>query len=122
MPPRRTPYDVVVIGLGLAGLVAALAAVSRGARTLLVGKGHGTLRFRSGTIDVLGYWEGRRVASPAQQLPALASERPEHPYARAGADLEPALEAVRAAARATGLDLGGSLAANRLLATAAGTL
>ena len=54
MPPREAPYDVVVIGLGLAGLIAGLAATSRGARTLLVGKGYGTLRFRSGTIDVLG--------------------------------------------------------------------
>jgi glycerol-3-phosphate dehydrogenase subunit B len=122
MAPERVPYDVVVIGLGLTGLVAGLAAASRGARTLLVGKGHGTLRFRSGSIDVLGHWEGRPVDSPAEQLPALAAERAEHPYALAGASLEPGLEAVRGAAAAAGLDLAGSLAANRLLATAAGTL
>jgi glycerol-3-phosphate dehydrogenase subunit B len=122
MPPRRTPYDVIVIGLGLAGLVAGLAATSRGARTLLVGKGYGTLRFRSGTIDVLGYRDDRPVSSPAAELPRLTSDCPEHPYALAGADLEPGLEAVRAAAEAAGLDLGGSLDANRLVATAAGTL
>src|ERR1700704_6035330 len=119
MAPERVPYDVVVIGLGLTGLVAGLAAASRGARTLLVGKGHGTLRFRSGSIDVLGHWEGRPVDSPAEQLPALAAERAEHPYALAGASLEPGLEAVRGAAAVAGLDLAGSLAANRLLATAA---
>ena len=50
----RAPYDVVVVGLGLAGLVAGLAAASRGASVLVAGKGYGTLRFRTGTIDVLG--------------------------------------------------------------------
>lgn len=122
MPPRRAPYDVVVIGLGLAGLVAGLAATSRGARTLLVGKGHGTLRFRSGTVDVLGYRDDHPVSSPAAELPRLSAEHPEHPYALAGADLEPGLAAVRGAAEAAGLDLGGSLERNRLVATAAGTL
>jgi glycerol-3-phosphate dehydrogenase subunit B len=122
MAPERTPYDVVVVGLGLAGLVAGLAATSRGARTLLVGKGHGTLRFRSGTIDVLGYRDGRQVGSPGAGLAALAAERPDHPYALAGGELGAALEALQATARGAGLDLGGSLEANRLVATAAGTL
>src|SRR5205807_1382892 len=35
----RAPYDVVVVGLGLAGLVAGLAAASRGASVLVAGKG-----------------------------------------------------------------------------------
>jgi glycerol-3-phosphate dehydrogenase subunit B len=122
MPPERAPYDVVVVGLGLAGLVAALGASSKGARTLLVGKGHGTMRFRSGTIDVLGYWDDHFVSSPAAGLTTLASEQPDHPYALAGAELGAGLEAVQATANAAGLDLGGSLDANRLVATAAGTL
>lgn len=122
MRPERVPYDVVVVGLGLAGLLAGLAAASRGARTLVVGKGHGTLRFRSGTIDVLGEWGGQPVASPADGIQSLAAERGDHPYALAGADLEPGLETVRSAAAAAGLDLGGGLEANHLVATAAGTL
>src|SRR5919202_6442144 len=119
---ERAPYDVVIVGLGLTGLVAGLAAVSRGARTLLVGKGHGTLRFRSGTVDVLGYWAGRLVSSPAAALAAVAEQRPRHPYALAGDDLEPGLQVVSRAAHAWGLELQGSLQANRLVATAAGTL
>jgi glycerol-3-phosphate dehydrogenase subunit B len=122
MAPERTPYDVVVVGLGLAGLVAGLAATSRGARTLLVGKGHGTIRFRSGTVDVLGYWAGRPVSSPGDDLTTLAVERRDHPYALAGRELGAALEAVQATASAAGLDLGGSLETNRLVGTAAGTL
>src|SRR2546421_7158427 len=108
MPPRRAPYDVVVIGLGLAGLMAGLGATSGGARTLLVGKGHGTLRFRSGTIDVLGYWNDRSLSSPAEGLPAVAAERPNHPYALAGQGLGSGLEAIRTTAGAPRRGLDGS--------------
>lgn len=122
MPPSRVPYDVVVIGLGLAGLVAALAATGRGARTLVVGRGHGTLRFRPGSIDVLGYWAGQPVDAPAAALEALARVEPDHPYAVAGDDLAAGLAAVRAAAAAAGVRLEGSLDRNLLVGTAAGTL
>src|SRR5215472_14953292 len=108
-------YDVVVVGLGLAGLVAAVAATSRGARTLVVGRGHGTLRFRTGSIDVLGYRDGRPVAAPGDEVRALAEAEPGHPYALAGDDLAPGLEAVRTAAAAAHVTLEGSLAGNRLV-------
>jgi glycerol-3-phosphate dehydrogenase subunit B len=71
---------------------------------------------------VLGYWAGRPVSSPAAALAAVAEQRPRHPYALAGEDLEPGLQAVSRAAQARGLELHGSLQANRLVATAAGTL
>jgi glycerol-3-phosphate dehydrogenase subunit B len=118
----RAPYDVIVVGLGLAGLVAGLAAASRGATVLVTGKGHGTLRFRTGTIDVLGYRDGRPVASPADEVRELADAHPGHPYALAQADLADGIAAVRAAAAASGLVLHGELTANVLIATAAGTL
>jgi glycerol-3-phosphate dehydrogenase subunit B len=118
----RAPYDVVVVGLGLAGLVAGLAAASRGASVLVTGKGYGTLRFRTGTIDVLGYRDGSPVASPGSELPALAGGRPPHPYALAPSDLPDGLATVRAATAARGTPLGGDLTANQLIATAAGTL
>ena len=37
------PYDVIVIGAGLAGLMAADAAQSRGARVLILARGMGSL-------------------------------------------------------------------------------
>jgi glycerol-3-phosphate dehydrogenase subunit B len=111
-----------VVGLGLAGLMAGLAATRAGARTLLVGKGYGTTHFRSGTLDVLGYVDGRTVASPAEALGRFVASHADHPYARAGSDLGGALDVVREAMREAGREPVGELAANVRVATAAGTL
>lgn len=46
--------DVVVIGGGMAGAVAALKAASDGADVLLLRKGHGASAMSSGTIDIAG--------------------------------------------------------------------
>src|SRR5262249_6547472 len=59
-PPRRPArpalkYDAVVIGVGLAGLVAAIRVAERGKRVLVVAKGVGSTHLGGATIDVLGY-------------------------------------------------------------------
>ena len=95
----RPPYDVVVVGLGLAGLVAGVTAAKEGARTLVVGKGYGTTHFRSGTLDVLGYVDGHPVTSPADALDGFARAHAEHPYAHAASELGAALDVVREAMR-----------------------
>lgn len=118
----RPPYDVVVVGLGLAGLVAGLTAVGEGARTLLVGKGYGTTHFRSGTLDVLGYAGGRPVASPSDALGEFLRTHADHPYAHAAPVLEPALDLIREALREAARPPAGGLDANVPVATAAGTL
>ncbi|MGH7776695.1 MAG: anaerobic glycerol-3-phosphate dehydrogenase subunit GlpB [Candidatus Dormibacterales bacterium] len=118
----EAPYDVLVVGAGLAGLVAGLAAARRGARTLVLAQGFGTIPFRSGTVDVLGYLDGAPVESPAADVAALSKAHPGHPYGVCGEGLEPALDLVLEAAMALGLGLEGSLRENRLVATAAGTL
>ncbi len=114
-------YDVIVVGAGLSGLIAAAAATAAGAKVMLAAKGAGTLTIGSGTIDLLGYDNaGRPVAAPAAALAALPAD---HPYGKLG------LPAVQAAAdfflalcAAAGYPYCGTLAANRWLPTAAGTL
>lgn len=76
---------VIVIGAGLAGLVAANRLAAGGARVTLLAKGIGGLQLGQGTIDVLGYAPDR-VTNPILTLSALASARPEHPYTAIGAE------------------------------------
>lgn len=81
-------YDVIVIGMGLAGLMAAKTAAEGGRNVLLIGKGVGTAHTYTGCIDLLGYYPPRSsdpVENPLASLSRLIEERPNHPYARAGA-------------------------------------
>ncbi len=117
----RAPYDLVVAGLGLAGLTAAAAAAERGARVLCVGKGWGTTHFRSGTVDVLGYLDGAEVRNPGEAIQRVIADIPDHPYATVAPALEGGLDQVRRALAAAGIDAVGSMAENRRVATAAGT-
>jgi glycerol-3-phosphate dehydrogenase subunit B len=77
--------DVLVIGGGIAGATAALAAAERGGRVRLVTHKQSTLRNASGLIDILGYTPGGEgpIVEPFEAL----DELPEgHPYERVGAD------------------------------------
>jgi glycerol-3-phosphate dehydrogenase subunit B len=80
--------DVIVIGAGYAGLMAATVAARRGARVRLIAKGNGGTHLKTGCVDVLGYRDGTRVEAPLQ---AVAHPELGHPYGRIG------VEAARAA-------------------------
>ncbi|QCJ48281.1 glycerol-3-phosphate dehydrogenase subunit GlpB [Haloprofundus sp. MHR1] len=74
--------DVVVVGGGLAGSIAALSAAEAGASVRLVSYKKSTLRFASGLIDVLGYPNGDGpVSNPYDALSSLPDD---HPYSLAG--------------------------------------
>jgi glycerol-3-phosphate dehydrogenase subunit B len=81
---------VVVVGAGLAGLVAGVRLAQGGARVSVVSKGSGGLRLSHGTLDVLGYAPDR-VDDVGEAVARVGGERPEHPYARLGGLLDEAL-------------------------------
>ncbi|MEI6180314.1 MAG: FAD-binding protein, partial [Chloroflexales bacterium] len=47
-------YDTIVLGAGLAGMLAALGRSERGERVLVLAKGHGATHWAAGCIDLFG--------------------------------------------------------------------
>jgi len=75
-------YDLIIIGMGLSGLMAAKTAAGDGGKVLIVGKGMGCLTLFSNTIDVLG-----KVPETTRLRDGLSQwiqDHPEHPYSKAG--------------------------------------
>lgn len=122
--PGQPALDVLVIGAGLAGLVAAWQTTWRGQKTRLVAKGWGATHWGSGCIDLLGYNppdSTRPVDSPLQAIRSLASSNPQHPYALIGEEmLAEAVSEFQALCIEAGYPLHGSLDRNWLIPTAAG--
>ncbi|MGZ6201628.1 MAG: FAD-binding protein, partial [Thermodesulfobacteriota bacterium] len=75
-------YDLIVIGTGLSGLVAAKTAAETGQKVLIVGKGMGSLCLFSNTIDVLGQFPTAMKMTDA--LSQWIEDHPLHPYSKAG--------------------------------------
>ncbi|WP_380676985.1 glycerol-3-phosphate dehydrogenase subunit GlpB [Salinigranum sp. GCM10025319] len=76
--------DVVVVGGGIAGSIAALAAARTGASVRVVTYKKSTLRHASGLIDVLGYADGEGpLADPYDGFDDLPDD---HPYRIVGPD------------------------------------
>ena len=116
--------DVIVVGGGLAGLVAALRLRRAGLHTTLVHMGRGGLQLGQGTIDVLGY-RPSLVAHPLTELGefcALEERRggPTHPYNLLG--VEPVRVGVGFLRELVGEAMAGDIETNVLLPTALGGL
>ncbi|MCW5853000.1 MAG: glycerol-3-phosphate dehydrogenase subunit GlpB [Anaerolineae bacterium] len=118
--------DIIVIGAGFAGLMAAYRAAERGARVTLLAKGVGTTHWASGGIDVLGYhpidnpWA---VENPREALLRLIADEPTHPYAHVNLDdVQASLDTLQRVARTHDLYYVGSLDRNFLLPTMAGAV
>jgi glycerol-3-phosphate dehydrogenase subunit B len=77
-------YDLIIIGMGLSGLMAAKTAAEGKKRALILGKGIGTLSLFSNTIDVLGQLPA--TMSMGEGLSRWVEDHPEHPYAKLGPD------------------------------------
>lgn len=113
--------DVIVIGGGLAGLMAAAVAAKRGKKVLLLTLGAGTLTIGGGIVDVLGQTDGGMpVATPRAGLQQVG---PEHPYKKIGpVAIEESINFFKEVCAAEGYPYMGSLDEMQWIPTAAGTL
>lgn len=118
--------DLLVVGGGLTGLLAARRARAAGLRVTVVSHTPGSLPQTSGSLDLLAVYPTeirRHREHPWEALAELLEREPDHPYALAG------LQSVRDSWTAFLQDLAESPLAyhhaeerNQLLVTAAGTL
>jgi glycerol-3-phosphate dehydrogenase subunit B len=122
---RSLSYDVVVLGVGVAGLTAATRLAEGGARVCVLAKGVGSTHLAPGTIDVLGY-SPQRVEQPTAAITGFAAAHPDHPYAVIGAEaVGPGLTWFAAALEHgphPGYRYVGGLERNHLLPTAVGAI
>jgi glycerol-3-phosphate dehydrogenase subunit B len=77
-------YDLIIIGMGLSGLMAAKTAVEAGQKVLLVGKGMGSLSLFSNSIDVLGNLP--KSIKMKDGLSQWIKDHPIHPYSKVGVE------------------------------------
>jgi len=77
-------YDMIIIGTGLSGLMAAKTAAEAGQKVLIIGKGMGSLGLFSNTIDLLGVLPmGMKMSDGLSQW---SEDHPKHPYSKVGLD------------------------------------
>ena len=113
--------DVLVIGAGMSGLVAALAAARRGRKVTVLSRGVGALAIGSGCVDILGYVNGQAVSG--HPLDAIGSLPAAHPYRLLGRDrVAEACSFLEEVCAAQGLPLLPMKNGNRLVPSIMGTL
>jgi glycerol-3-phosphate dehydrogenase subunit B len=78
--------DLLVIGGGMAGLVAGSVVAEAGHSTILLRKGQSATAYSSGAIDVIGYLPdaSEPFSTPEEGLTAIAGLYPLHPYSIIG--------------------------------------
>ena len=113
--------DVIVIGGGMAGMIAALASAKDGKRVTLLTYGEGTLPLNSGVVDILAY--DSRHQYVRDPMAAIESLPEDHPYHRIGRKaIEEGITFFREVMAAHGLHYAGTFEQHLLVPTAVGTL
>ena len=113
--------DVIVIGSGFAGLIAAAASVQRGKKVKILTNGSGSFPLNSGLIDIMGYPDSRRAcSSPKAGVDILPDT---HPYKKIGSEaIGAAMDFFIKLTQEEGYPYQGSLAAQQWVPTALGTM
>ncbi len=121
---KQNKSDVLVVGMGIAGMMAAYTAAQSGKQVTLLGTGLGALSIASGCIDVLGYIQnGEEMQRIHNPLDALAKLPPTHPYNIIGrASVEKALAVVQDLCKSEDAALHCKNGQNTLVPTIIGTL
>jgi glycerol-3-phosphate dehydrogenase, anaerobic, B subunit len=102
--------DTVIIGGGLSGLACGISLAKRGKRVTIVASGQSTMLFNGGSMEMLGYVDGKAVENP---LGAIASLPESHPYRKIGADrISSIAERVKLLFSDSGIEMSGSANAN----------
>lgn len=96
--------DVIVVGSGMAGLMAAQTAIRRNCKVRIISEGMGSLAISGGYLDLLGYGSsGEQLSDPFAGFSGLPDT---HPYSILGADnIKSAIEEFLACVGAEGLKL-----------------
>jgi glycerol-3-phosphate dehydrogenase subunit B len=119
-------YDLVVIGGGLTGVVAAQRARELGLSTLVLAATPGSLPYTSGAMDLLAVYPTETKhyrRSPWEALAELTDREQEHPYGKLGlGPVRRAWDAFAARLEASPLRYYRRQEENLLLVTSAGTL
>lgn len=122
---ERDPYDLVVIGMGMAGMSAALFAASRGLSVVHAGRAS-ELSFASGLMDVMAIpqlSEGRVFENPDEAIKKLKQVCPDHPYnSIPGGHIMDAMDELTDALGKAGLSYESCRGRNRRLVTSMGTV
>jgi glycerol-3-phosphate dehydrogenase subunit B len=112
--------DILIVGAGPAGLLAAWVAVSQGARVRVLAAGIGTTHLSPGWIGVLEADTGPDLMGA---LPRWIADHPRHPYALAGLDaLQKGLACLKEACVGAELNYVGNHRTNYRLPTALGAI
>ena len=103
--------DLLVVGAGLSGLMAAYTAAQAGLKVKIVNKGLGAMHWSAGTVDVLGYTSEmppQAVNRPLEGVAKLIQENSYHPYALLDSEqISSALDTFRTLLEELGLPYGG---------------
>ena len=113
--------DVIVIGAGFAGLMAAAVSAKRGKKVTLITYGSGTFPLNSGLIDIMARPIDETVcATPLDGVRALTEA---HPYTKIGTDIvEDAVAFFMELCEQENYPYSGSLTKHQWVVTALGTM